>query len=47
MEKYLKLIFVFLFAGITIQNQATVTNSESVYTQKFNDPEAYYFTPEN
>ena len=25
----------------------TAQNNQSVYTQKFNDSEAYYFTPEN
>jgi len=45
--KFLKLLFVFLFAGIATQILAAVTNNKSVYTQKFNDPEAYYFTPEN
>jgi hypothetical protein len=38
--------FLIFFAVITIQAQTSKT-SASVYTQKFNDTEAYYFTTEN
>ncbi|HCY41919.1 MAG TPA: gluconolaconase [Prolixibacteraceae bacterium] len=46
-SKFSKLIFAFLFAGISIQIQAAVTNPASVYTQKPEDTGAFYFTPEN
>lgn len=42
----LKLLIVLLMIGFSLQNQATVKKSESVYTQKFNDSEAFFFTPE-
>jgi len=43
----LKLFCLFLLLGFAIQNQVAAKKSESVYTQKFNDSEAFYFTPEN
>jgi hypothetical protein len=45
--KFLTLIFAFLFAGISMQISASTTNPASVYTQKPEDGEAFYLTPEN
>ena len=42
-----KTFFLIVFAGISIQIQAAVTNPASVYTQKPEDSEAFYFTSEN
>ena len=42
-----KTFFLIVVAGISFQIQAAVTNSASVYTQKPEDSEAFYFTPEN
>ena len=43
----MKIVFSLLMFGFIIHIQAAIQNSKSVYTQKFNDPEAFYFTPEN
>ena len=43
----MKIVFTFLMFGFFIQLQAAIPNSQSMYTQKFNDSEAFYFIPEN
>jgi len=43
----LQLFILILFSGFAMQNLAMEKRNTSVYTQKFNDSEAYYFTPEN
>jgi hypothetical protein len=43
----LKLFCLILLTVFVFQIKAADKKSESIYTQKFNDPEAFYFTPEN
>ncbi|MBN1479710.1 gluconolaconase [candidate division KSB1 bacterium] len=43
----IRFIFLFTLAGIVFSANAGNINSRSIYTDKLNDPEAVYFTPEH